>query len=171
MTHSELISDISHGKQHSAPLPEASVLSSGRIIPGVGRDLPDRPKARTSTHSNSSWKPDRAGMTGGEDPECPADIGQPLRKQGRMNETPPTGPNTDSHAGSEPPAMQQPLGDLSSLATPSPEASDHPAMSAEALMIELREDTERLKTPPSGDQATTPAQFSSTSPPLFSPKT
>ena len=98
----EVISDISLGKQRSAPLPEARVLRSGRQIPGLVRDQADRKKAPTSTSINSSSKRDRAAMTGSADRERPADIRQPLRKQVRRNDIPPTGPNTDSDAGSKP---------------------------------------------------------------------
>ena len=46
---SEVILDIPLGKQPSAPLSEARVLSSGRQIPGLVRDLVDRKKEPTST--------------------------------------------------------------------------------------------------------------------------
>ena len=165
---SEVISDIPLGKQRSAPLPEARVLRSGRQIPGLVRDQADRKKAPTSTPINSSSKRDRAAMTGGADPERPADIRQPPRKRVRRNETPPTGPNTDSDAGSQPAEVQEPLGNASSPVSPSPEASGPPAMSAEDLVMELREAAERVQTEPSGDQAAAPPQSSSTSPPPVS---
>ena len=99
---SEVISDIPLGKRRSAPLPEAPVLRSGRQIPGPVWDQADRKKAPNSTPINSSSKRDRAAMTGGEDHERPANISQPPRKRVRRNETPATGPNTDSDAGSQP---------------------------------------------------------------------
>ena len=100
--HSEIVSDIALGKQHSAPLPEAHVLRSGRQILGLVRDQADRKKAPTSTPINSSSKRDWAAMTSSPDAERPADICQLLRKRVHRNETPPTGLNTDSDAGSQP---------------------------------------------------------------------
>ena len=97
---SELISDIPLGKQCFAPLLEAHVLRSGRQIPELVRDQADRKKVPSRTPINSSSKHDQAPMPGGANPERPADIGQPPRKGVRRNEKPPTGPNTDSHAGS-----------------------------------------------------------------------
>ena len=97
---SEVVSDIALGKQRSAPLPKARVLRCGRQILGLVRDQADRKKAPTSTPINSSSNGDRAAITGSADPERPADIHQPPRKRVRRNETPPTGPNTDSDAGS-----------------------------------------------------------------------
>ena len=73
-------------------------------------------------------------MTGGADPERPADLRQPPRKRARRNETPLTGPNTDSDAGSQPGEVQEPLGNASSPVSPSPEASGPPAMSADDLV-------------------------------------
>ena len=119
---SEVISDIPLGKQRSAPLPEARVLRYGRQIPGLVRDQADRKKAPTSTPINSSSKRDRAAITGGADTEHPADINQPPRKRVRRNETPPTGPNTDSDAGSQPAEVQEPLCNASSPVSPLPEA-------------------------------------------------
>ena len=165
---SKVISDIPLGKQGSAPLPEARVLRSGRRIQRLVRDQADREKAPTSTPSNSSSKRDRAAMTGGADPERPGDIHQPPRKRVRRNETPPTGPNTDSDAGSQPAELQEPLGNASSPAGPAPEASGPPAMSAEDLVMELREVAERVQTEPSGHQAAAPPLSSSTSAPLVS---
>ena len=107
-------------------------------------------------------------MTGGADLERPAKIHKPPRKRVRRNETPPTGPNTDSDAGSQPAEVQEPLGNASSLVSPWPEASGPPVMSAEYLVMELREAAERVQTEPSGDQATAPPQSSSTSPPPVS---
>ena len=118
----EVISDIPLGKQRSAPLPQARVLRSGRQILGLVRDQTYRKKAPTSTPINSSSKRDRAAMTGGADPERPADIHQPPRKRVRRNETPLTGPNTDSDAGSQPAEVQEPLGNASSPVSPSPES-------------------------------------------------
>ena len=88
-------------------------------------------------------------MTGGADPEHPADSHQPPRKRVRRNETPPPGPNTDSDAGSQPAEVQEPLGNASSPVRPSPEASGPPAMSAEDLVMELREAAERVQMEPS----------------------
>ena len=110
---SEVISDIPLGKQRSAPLPEDRVLMSGRHIPGLVRDQADRKKAPTSTPINSSSKRDRAAMIGGANPEGSADIRQPLRKGVRRNETPLTGPNTDSDAGSQPAEVPEPLDNAS----------------------------------------------------------
>ena len=59
-------------------------------------------------------------MTGGADPERQADIHQPPRKQVRSNETPPTGPNTDSEAANQPADVQEPLGNASFPVSPSP---------------------------------------------------
>ena len=170
MPNSQVISDIPLGKQRSAPLPEARVLRSGRQIPGLVRDQADRKKAPTSTPINSSSKRDRAAMTGGTDPQSPADIHQPLRKRVCRNKTPPTGPNTDSDAGSQPAEVQEPLGNASFLVSPSPEASGPPAMSAKNLVMELSEAAERVKTKPSGYQAAAPPQSSSTSSPPVSAK-
>ena len=64
--------------------------------------------------------------------------------------------------------MQEPLANASSQVSPSPEASGPPAMSAEELMMELREDAELVQTEHSGDQAAAPPQSSSTSPPPVS---
>ena len=64
--------------------------------------------------------------------------------------------------------MQELLGNTSSPVSPSPEASDPPAMSAENLVMELREATERVQMEPSGDHAAAPLQSSSTSPPPVS---
>ena len=161
---SQVISDIPLGKQCSPPLPEACVLRSGRLIPGLVRDQADKEKAPTSTSINSASKRDRAAMTGGADHERPPDIRQPLRKQVRRNDIPPTGPNTDSDAGSKPAEVQEPLGNASSPVSPSPEASGPPAMFAEDLVMELREAAERVQTEHSGDQAAAPPQSSSTSP-------
>ena len=107
-------------------------------------------------------------MTGGADPERPADIHQLLREGVRRNETPLTGPNTDSDARSQPAEAQEPLGNASSAVSPSLEASGPPAMSAEDLMMELTEAAERVQTEPSGDQAAAPQQSRSTSPPPVS---
>ena len=83
-------------------------------------------------------------------------------------ETPPTGPNTDSDAGSQPAEVQEPLGNASSSVSPSPEASGPSAMSVEDLVMELREAAERVQMEPSGDQAAALPQSSSTSPPPVS---
>ena len=107
-------------------------------------------------------------MTGGADPERAADIRQPPRKQARRNETPPTAPNTDSDIGSQPAEVQEPVGNASSPASPSPEASGPPAMSAEALVMQLREAAEQIQTEPSRDQAAAPPQSSSNSGPPVS---
>ena len=168
MPDSEVISDIPLGKQRSAPLPEARVLRSGRQIPELVRDQADRKKAPTSTPINSSSKRDWAAMTGGTDPERPADICQPPRKRVCRNETPPTGPNTDSDARSQLPEVQEPLGNASFPVSPLPEATGPHAMSAEDLVMELRETAERVKTKLSGDQAAAPPQSSSTSSPPVS---
>ena len=170
MPDSEVISDIPLGKQRSAPLPEARVLRSGRQIPGLVRDQADRKKAPTSTPINSSSKRDWAAMTGGADPERLADIHQPPRKRVGKNETPLTRPNPDSDAGSHPAEVQEPPGNASSPVSPAPEASGPSAMSAENLVMELREATERVQLEPSGDQAAAPLQSSSTSPPPVSAK-
>ena len=165
MPDTEGISDIPIGKQRSAPLPEACVLRSGKHIPGLERDQANRKKAPTSTPTNSSSKRNRAAMNGGADPERQADLRQPPRKRvRRRDETPPTGPNTNSNAGSQPAEVQEPLGNASSPVSPSPEASGPPAMSAKDLVMELREATELVKTKPSGDQAAASQQSSSTSP-------
>ena len=142
---SEVISDIPLGKQRSAPLREARVLRSSRQIPGRVRDQADRKKAPTSTPINSSSKRDRAAMTGGPDPERPAHSRQEARKPVPRNETPPTGPNTDSDAASQPAEVQEPLGNASSPVSPLPEASGPPAMSAEDLVMELREAAEQVQ--------------------------
>ena len=107
-------------------------------------------------------------MTGGADPERPADIRQPPRKRVRRNGTPPTGQNTDSDAGNQPAEVQEPLGNASSPVSPSPEASGPRSMSAEDLLMELREAAERVQTEPSGDQAAAPPQSSCTSSPPVS---
>ena len=119
---SEVISDIPLGKKRSTSLPEACVLTSGRQKPGLVRDEADRTKAPTSTPIDSSSKHDQAGMTGGADPERPADICQPLRHRVRTNETPHTGPNTGSDTGSQPAEVQKPLGNASFLVSPSLQA-------------------------------------------------
>ena len=137
MPDSEVISDIPPGKQRSAPLPEACVLRSGRQILGLVRAQADRKKAPTSKQINSSSKADWAAMTGSADPERPADIDQLLRKRVRRNETPPTGVNTDSDAGSQPAQVQEPLGNASSPVSPWPEASGPPTMSFENLVMEV----------------------------------
>ena len=62
------MSHVPHGKQRSAPLPEARVLRSGREIPEFARDQTDRKKAPTRTPINSSSKRDQAAMTGSVDP-------------------------------------------------------------------------------------------------------
>ena len=64
--------------------------------------------------------------------------------------------------------MEEPLGNASSPVSLSPEASGPPAMSAEDLVMELREAAERVKTQPSGDQAVASPQSSRTSPPPVS---
>ena len=117
---------------------------------------------------NSSSKRDWPAMTGGADPERQADIRQPSTERVPRNETPPPGPNTDSDAGSQPAEVQELLGNASSPVSPSPEASGSPAMSAEDLVMELREAPERVKTKPSRDQAAAPPQSSSTSSPPVS---
>ena len=164
MPYSEVISDIPLGKQRSAPLPEARVLRSGRQIPGLARDQADRKKAPTSTPINSTSTRDRAAMTCGADPERQADFHQPPRKQVRRNETPPTGPNTDSDAGSQPAEVHEPLRNASFPASPLPQASGPPAMSAQDLVMMLREAARRVQKEPSGDQAAAPPQSTSTSP-------
>ena len=64
--------------------------------------------------------------------------------------------------------VQEPLGNTSSPVSPSWEASGAPAMPAEALVLELREAPEWVKTNPSGEQAAAPPLSSSTSlPPVF----
>ena len=158
------------GKQRSVPLPDACVLRSGRQIPELVRIQADRKKAPTSTPIHSLSKRDRAAMTGGADLERLADIHQPPRKRVHRNETPLTGPNTNSDAGSQPAEVQEPLGNASSPVSPSPEASGPPAMSTEDLMMELKEATERVQTEPSGGQAAAPPPSSSTSPPPVSAK-
>ena len=167
---SQVISDIALGKQRSAPLPEARVLRSGRQIPGLVSHQPDRKKAPTSTPINSSSKSDWITMTGGADPERAADIHQPQRKRVRRNATPPTGPITESDAVSQPTEVQEALSNASSAISHSPQASGPPAMSAEDLVMELREAAERVQTEPSRDQAAAPPQSSSTSPPPVSPE-
>ena len=167
------MSHVPRGKQRSAPLPEARVLRSGREIPEFARDQTDRKKAPTRTPINSSSKRNRAAMTGGADPERPGDILQTPRKQVRWNETPPAGPNTDSDAGSQPVEVQEPLGNASSPVSPSPEASDPPVLSAEDLVMELREAAEQLQTEASREQASReqaapPPLSTSTSPPRVS---
>ena len=149
MPDSKVISDIPLGKQRSAPLPEAHVPRSGRQIPGLVLDQADRKKAPTSTPMNSSSKRDWPAMTGGADPECLADIQQPPRERVCRNATPPTGPNTDSDAGSQPAEMQKPLGNANSPVIPLPEASGPPAISAEDLVMELREAADWVQTEPS----------------------
>ena len=170
---SEVMSHVPRGKQRSAPLPEARVLRSGREIPEFARDQTNRKKAPTRTPINSSSKRDRAAMTGGADPERPADILQTPRKRVRWNETPPAVPNTDSDAGSQPVEVQEPLGNASSPVSPSPEASDPPVLSAEDLVMELREAAEQLQTEASREQASReqaapPPLSTSTSPPRVS---
>ena len=113
-----------------APLPEARVLRSGRQIPRLVRDQADRKKAPNSTPINSASKRDRAPKTGGVDPERSGDIRPLPRKQVRRNETPLTGPTTDSHAGSQCAEVQKPLSKASSPVSPLPEASGSSAMSA-----------------------------------------
>ena len=167
------MSHVSRGKQRSAPLLEARVLRSGREIPQFARDQTNRKKAATRTPINSSSKRDLAAMTGGADPECLADILQTPRKWVCWNETPPTGPNTDSNAGSQPVEVQELLGNASSPVSLSPEASDPPVLSAEHLMMELREAAEQLQTEASREQASreqaAPSPMStSTSPPPVS---
>ena len=170
---SEVMSHVPRGKQRSAPLPEARVLRSGREIPEFARDQTNRKKAPTRTPINSSSKRDRAAMTGGADPERPANILQTPRKRVRWNETPPAVPNTDSDAGSQPVEVQEPLGNASSPVSPSPEASDPPVLSAEDLVMELREAAEQLQTEASREQASReqaapPPLSTSTSPPRVS---
>ena len=147
------MSHVPRGKQSSAPLPEARVLRSGRETPKFARDQADRKKAPIRTPINSSSKRDWAARTGGADPERPADILQTPRKRVRWNETLPAGPNTDSDAESQPVEMQEPLGNASSLASPSPEASGPPVLSAEGLVMELREAAEQLEMEASREQA------------------
>ena len=175
---SEVMSHVPHGKQHSAPLPEARLLRSGREIPEFAKDQTDRKKAPTRTPINSSSKRDWAAMTGGADLEHPADILQTPRKLVFWNETPPAVPNPDSDAGSQPVEVQEPLGNASSPVSPSPEASDPPVLSAEDLVMELREAAEQLQMEASSEQAsreqasreqaTPPPLSTSTSPPRVS---
>ena len=112
-------------------------------------------------------------MTGGADPEHPADILQTPRKWVRWNETPPAGPNTASDAGSQPVEVQEQVGNASSPVRPSPVASDPPVLSAEGLVMELREATEQLEMEASRElasreQAAPPPLSTSTSPPRVS---
>ena len=162
------MSHVPRSKQRSAPLPEARILRSGREIPEFARDQTDGKKAPTRTPINSSRKRDRAAMTGGADPERPADILQTPRKLVRWNETPLAGPNTDSDAGSQPVEVQEPLGNTSLPVSPSPEASDPPVLSAEGLVMELREAAEQLEMEASREQAAPPPLSTSTSPPRVS---
>ena len=168
MPDKRVISEIPLGKEGPGPLPEARVLRSGREIPGLVKDHADRKKASTRTPINSSSKRDWAAMTGGTDPERPANIDQPPRKLVHRNETPPTGPNTDSDSGSQPADVQEPLINASSPLSPWPEASRPPSLSAEDLVMDVREAAEQVQTEPSGDQAVAPPQSSSTSPPPVS---
>ena len=95
-------------------------------------------------------------MTGGADPERPADIRQLQRKRVRRSKKPPTGPNTYSDAGSQPAEVQEPLGNASSPVSLSPQASGPPAVSTEDLLMELGEATEWVQMKPSRDQAAAP---------------
>ena len=145
-------------------------MRSGREIPEFTRDQTDSKKAITRTPINSSSKRDRAAMTGGMDPERPADILQTPRKRVCWNETAPAGPNTDSDTRSQPVEEQEPLGNASSPVSPSPEASDPPVLSAEDLVMELREAAKQLQTKASREQASReqaapPLLSTSTSPP------
>ena len=153
------MSHVPHGKQCSAPLPKACVLRSGREIPEFARDQTDRKKAPIRTPINSSSKRDWTAMTGGADPEPPANILQTPRMRVHWNQTPPAGPNTDSDAGSQPVEVQEPLGNASLPVSPSPEASDPPVLSAEDLVMELREaqlQTEASREVASREQAAPP---------------
>ena len=147
------MSHLPCGKQRSAPLPEARILRSGREIPEFARDQNDRKKAPTRTPINSSSKRDWASMTGGADPERPADILKTPRKPVCWNETPAAGPNTDSDAGSQPVEVQEPLGNASSPVSPSPKASDPPVLSTKDIVMELREAAEQLQKEASREQA------------------
>ena len=60
--------------------------------------------------------------------------------------------------------MQEPLENASSPVSHSPEAPGPAAISAEDLVLELREATERVQADPSGDQAPAALEASSTSP-------
>ena len=142
---SEMMSHVPRGKQRSALIPEARVLRSGREIPEFAKDQVDRKKAPIRTPINSSSKHDRAAMTGGADPERPVNLLQTPRKWVRWNETPPAGPNTDSNTGSQPVEVQEPLGNASSPDSSLPEASGPPVLSAEGLVMELREAAEQLE--------------------------
>ena len=122
MPDSEVISDIPLGKRHSAPIPQARVLRSGRQIPELVRDQADRKKEPTSTPINSLSKRDRAAMTGGAVPERPVNIRQEPRTRSRRQDIHSTGPNTDSDARSHPGEVQAPLGNASSLVSSSPQA-------------------------------------------------
>ena len=107
------MSHVPRGKQRSAPLPEAPVLRSGREIPEFARDQTDRKNAPTRTPINSSSMRNRGAMTGGADPERPADILHTPRMRVRWKRLPPAGPNTDSDAGGQPIDVPKPLGNAS----------------------------------------------------------